>query len=192
MAIQDILNALETQAQLDMDAVVAEAQEHAALIVSEAEGEAERVRQGYVRQVEKGASRDASKLVNAARLEAKMTASSARGRGLEGAFVAASKLLAEARADSGYDDLFAKLAVEALADANGEVVIHVDPADADRAARAASKAGVTAKVETDISTAGGLVVEANGGHIVRRNTLEDRLERVRQYVQSDVAEVLFA
>ncbi|TLM97664.1 MAG: V-type ATP synthase subunit E, partial [Actinobacteria bacterium] len=92
----------------------------------------------------------------------------------------------------GYDDLFARLAAEALAGIVGEVVIHVDPADADCAAQAASKAGVAARVETDITTAGGLFVEANGGRIVRRNTLEDRLERVRQYVQSEVAEVLFA
>ncbi len=44
----------------------------------------------------------------------------------------------------------------------------------------------------DLDTAGGLVVDTGGGKIIRRNTLEDRLDRVSQFLQADVARVLFS
>ncbi|TLM98932.1 MAG: hypothetical protein FDZ75_01240, partial [Actinobacteria bacterium] len=62
----------------------------------------------------------------------------------------------------------------------------------DRADAVAAREGVSASVQATLKSAGGLVIEADNGRIVRRNTLEDRLERVRQYVQADVAKVLFA
>jgi len=75
---------------------------------------------------------------------------------------------------------------------DGEVSIHVAQGDVDRAKQAAAARGFVASVAGDLDTAGGLVVEASGGRIIRRNTLEDRLDRVSQIVQADVARVLFS
>ena len=72
MAIEDILKALDDQAQADCDAVVGEAQEHAKLILDEAAARGRGVHDGFVRQVERVAPTEAAKQVNAARLEAKM------------------------------------------------------------------------------------------------------------------------
>lgn len=187
MAIEDILNALEQQAQADIDAVLAEAQEHAKLIAEQAVEEAQRVRDGYAAQVAKTASSEAAKLVNAARLEGKMAVSSARGKALADSFEGAKARLGTVRADSGYDGLFTALAREALEGIEGSVVIHVNPADEARARALAADA----EVVTDIETAGGVVVDASGGRVIRRNTLESRLERAAQLVQADVARVLF-
>lgn len=187
MAIEDILSALEQQAQTDIDAVLAEAQEHAKLIVEQAEEEAGRVRDGFVVQVERAAAAEAAKLVNAARLEGKMAVSAARGKALESAFEGARTQLRGIRGGGDYDGLFSALANEALDGVEGRAVLHVDPADETRARSMASDADVIA----DIDTAGGVVVEANGGRIVRRNTLESRLDRAAQVVQADVARVLF-
>lgn len=192
MAIEDILKALEDQAKADIDAVLTEAREHAALITKQGEAEAAAIRDGFVKQVERNATSKASKVVNAARLEAKMAVSSARGDGLERVFDEAGKRLGDLRGDAGYDRLFAELAREAMEGLSGDIVIHVDPADAQLAQAAAESAPVAATVATDLSSAGGLVIEANGGRVVRRNTFEDRLERARQQVQTDVAKALFA
>jgi vacuolar-type H+-ATPase subunit E/Vma4 len=192
MAIEDILNALQDQAQADIEAVIGEAREHAALIGKQAEAEAAAIRENFSKQVERSARSKAAKTVNAARLEAKMTVSSAKGDGLEAVFSSAGEVLGNARSQEGYDRLFADLAAEALEGIEGDVVLHVDPQDEDRARATAQAAGVSASVETDITTAGGLVVEARQGRILRRNTLEDRLERARQFVQTDVAKALFA
>ena len=98
----------------------------------------------------------------------------------------------ELRSSAAYEELFAALASEALEGLDGPVTIQVAPADAALASRAAQAAGLTATIDPTLETAGGLVVEAYGGRVMRRNTLEDRLERARQLIQSDVAKVLFS
>ena len=191
MAIEDILKALDEQAQADSDALVAEAEAHARLIVEDAQRSADEIHENFARQVERVARADAAKIVNAARLESKMEVSSAKGSGVASVFDAARAHLSDVRSGD-YDRLFARLAAEALAGLEGAVTIHVASADVDRAQHAAATAGVAAEVVGDLDTAGGIVVESSGGRIIRRNTLEDRLDRVSQIVQADVARVLFS
>jgi len=191
MAIEDILITLDEQAQADCDAVIAEAREHAKLILDDAQRTADTIHENFARQVERVAKASASKLVNAARLEAKMEVSSAKGDGVSSVFDAARGKLPTLRA-AEYDRLFDQLAAEALSGVGGDIVVHVAEADIDRAQRAVAASGIVATVVGDLDTAGGIVVEAFGGRVIRRNTLEDRLDRVQQIVQADVAKVLFS
>jgi vacuolar-type H+-ATPase subunit E/Vma4 len=191
MAINDILSTLDDQAQADCEAIVTEAREHAKLIVEEAERQAQQIHDTFVNQVERVAKLNASKQVNAARLESKMTVSSVKGDGLTSVFDQAETQLFSAR-DAGYDALFAALAAEALSGVGGSVTIRVTAKDTGLAQKAASDAGLEADVVADLDSAGGLIVETGGGKIIRRNTLEDRLDRARQFVRADVATVLFS
>lgn len=192
MAIEDILRTLEEQAQADIDAVLSEAHEHAALIMGQGEEEAARVRRMYEQQVERVSQGEAAKVVNAARLEAKMAVSSRRGEAVDRVFGVALERLGEARVSPEYPELFARLMAEALEGAAGDVVVHVDPADEMTARDLVARHAPSAAVVADISSCGGVVVESDGGRVVRRNTLEDRLDRARRYLQADVAKVLFA
>ena len=83
MAIEDILRALDDQAQADCDEILGEAREHAKLIVEEAErqAQADSRQASYVRSSE-WRPRTHAKKVNAARLEAKMIVSSVKGDGV--------------------------------------------------------------------------------------------------------------
>lgn len=192
MAIEDILKALEDQAQADIDSVMTEAEEHAKLIISEAEDEARRVHDHYTHQVEKVAESKATKSVNAAKLESKMIVSASKGDGLQSVFDVARERLAAIHDSSDYAVLFEALAREAFAGLEGDLVVHVGSADVGLAHDVVASAGVLATVLGDLESAGGLVVEADGGRIIRRNTLEDRLDRARQLTESEVAKVLFA
>lgn len=191
MAIEDILITLDEQAQADCDAVIAEAREHAKLIVDDAQRTADTIHENFARQIERVAKASASKLVNAARLAAKMEVSSAKGDGVASVFDAARDKLPALRT-AEYDRLFDRLAAEALSGAGGEVTVRVAPEDVDRAQRAVASSGIAATVVGDLTTTGGLVVESFGGRVIKRNTLEDRLDRVQQLVQADVAKVLFS
>jgi len=192
MAIEDILRALDEQAQADSEAVLEEAREHAKLIIEEGERSAQQIHDRFTKQAESVSNAAASKKLNAARLESKMIVSSVKGDSVTAVFDAAADKLPELRSGSGYEALFAQLAKEALAGLTGAVTIRVAPADAQLAARAAEAAGVSAEVDATLQSAGGLVAEADGGRVIRRNTLEDRLERTRQLLPADVAKVLFS
>jgi vacuolar-type H+-ATPase subunit E/Vma4 len=191
MAIEDILRALDEQAQSDCDAVIDEASQHAKLIIEEAEREAQQIQEGYVHQVERVAKVEAAKRVNAARLESKMIVSSVRGDAVSETFDNAAEQLKQVRAGGSYDALFSALANEALTGLQGPVTIRVAPDDGARAQQVAAARG-DATVDPTLDTAGGVIVEASGGRIIRRNTLEDRLERSRGLVQADIAKVLFS
>ncbi len=191
MAIEDILKTLDQQAQADCDAVLSEAREHATMILDDAQRAAGEVHEGFARQIERVARAEAARTVNAARLDAKMRVSSARGDGVSSVFDTAKAELPNLR-DAGYDALFTGLAAEALEGLDGSVVIRVAPEDAERARTAAAAAGLSAQLDPTLATAGGLVVEANDGRVIKRNTLENRLDQVGRFMQADVAKVLFS
>jgi vacuolar-type H+-ATPase subunit E/Vma4 len=182
VAIEDILRALEEQGQADCDACTEEARAHAAQIVEDAQAKANTIHEHHISSIERAARTEAMKRVNAARLKGRMQVSGVRGEGLDGVFDSARQQLPQLRQRSDYSQLFASLAREALEGVEGPVVIRVAPADVDLARQTASQLGADAEVRGD----------AAGGKIVRRNTLEDRLERARPYIQADVARVLLA
>jgi vacuolar-type H+-ATPase subunit E/Vma4 len=192
MAIEDILKALDEQAQADSEAVLEEAREHAKLIVEEGEREAQQIHDRFTRHAEDISNAAAAKKVNAARLGSKMMVSSVKGDAVVSVFDSALGRLGELRSSGAYEALFSALAKEAFAGLDGAVSIKVASSDAALAARAAEAAGLSATVEPTLDTAGGLVIEAYNGRVIRRNTLEDRLERTRQRLRADVAKVLFS
>lgn len=192
MAIEDILKALEEQAEADCERILDEARAHAEAIVADGEREAREIRDAAGRRAEHAAATRAERLVNAARLEAKLAVSAARGEAVVGVFDEAAKRLGNLRSDPSYEQYFMALAAEALAGIDGQVLLRVAHEDERLAESAARFARVSATVDASLPTAGGVVVEARAGRYVRRNTLEDRLERVRERLFSDVARVLFS
>ena len=192
MAINDILSTLDDQAQADCEAIVGEAREHAKMIVEESERQAREIHDTFVHQVERVASLNASKTVNAARLQAKMAVSSVKGRWPHVRVrrrPRAALLCCGTRATTRSSQ---RLRPRRLSGVSGPVTIRVSADDTALAEKAAAVAGLAADVQGDLDTAGGLIVETGGGKIVRRNTLEDRLDRASQFVRGDVATVLFS
>jgi V/A-type H+-transporting ATPase subunit E len=191
MAIQDILEALDRQAEAECAAVLEEAHAQAEIVIAEAEREAQFIHEGYARQVERVAATEASKTVNAGRLQAKMMVSSTKGQAVDDVFSRARDELSLIPSDPSYPGLFDLLAAEAAEGLEGPLTVRVSPRDIPYAERfAAGRGDVT--VDVDETIVGGLVIEASGGRVIRRNTLENRLERARLLVQADVAAVLFS
>jgi vacuolar-type H+-ATPase subunit E/Vma4 len=191
VAIEDIFRALEEQADQECNGIREQAERQAAGIASEAEENASAVRERKAQEAENAARAKMTHALNSARLASKKAAAAVKGTAVEATFDTAGEDLKGTRGAQGYDKLFSKLAREALAGVDGDIVVRVDPADEDLAKRVLSDMGVAGTVRPDLTTSGGLVVTTGNGRISRRNTLEDRLDRVRQLAQSQVAEILF-
>ena len=95
------------------------------------------------------------------------------------------------RQQPSYPAVFRALAREALAGVTGRAKIGVDPQDVALATEVLNELGVTADVETGLSTAGGLRVEVQGGRVVIDNTLEARLAKAERFLRPDVNKSLF-
>ncbi len=192
MALEDIFRALEEQAQEECDQVLADAREQAAAIAADAVEEADALTARIVAEVGRTARQRATQSLNAARLEGKKRVASVKARAVVAAFDRSLEALGSVRGSGMYPAIFKALAQEALEGFEGELCVHCDPADEGLARETLSALGVRAAIEPVISTRGGLVVTTRAGRIMRRNTLEDRLGKVRLAAQAEVAEILFS
>lgn len=190
MAIEDIFRALEEQADAEVSEVLRIAQVQADAIVQEATEEAERITAARVQSAEDSGQARSAKTVNAARLQARRDLAAVRDSAVDRVFALAAEKLAASRGTAAYEAVFKSLAAEAMQGVEGECELRVAPADADLAARVVGELGVQCAVVPTLEASGGVVVASDGGRIVRQNTFESRLAKVRGLAQAKVAEVL--
>lgn len=192
MALEDIFRALDEQADKECEDILATARAQAAAIVADAEEQAARTCSACVERTETVMRRKAAQQVNAARLDMKKRVAAVKQESINEVFVRADGALAKVRSSPAYADVFRALLREAVDGVSGTVAVLVDPADEALARSVAAEAGFDAEIRAVLSTAGGVAVETGGGRVVRHNTFEDRVEKVRDSMQSDVAEILFS
>jgi vacuolar-type H+-ATPase subunit E/Vma4 len=192
MAIEDILRALDEQADSDCRALVEHAKQQAKSIMADAKAEADRVRAAKVASTETQVRSRAAQIVNSAKIERRRRVSEAQDAGVDQVYADAGAALEGGRGTKEYDALFLALASEASARAVGDVAVQVAPADVALAKKVMADLGLKGEVESSASIRGGLTVISSEGRVYRRNTFDDRLAKVRKHVQSEVAEILFA
>ncbi|MBE0417060.1 MAG: V-type ATP synthase subunit E [Coriobacteriia bacterium] len=192
MALEDIFRALDEQADKECEDILAIARAQAEAIEADAEEQAAGICSACVENTESVMQRKAAKQTNAARLEAKKKVASVKEAAVSDAFDKAADRLVSARTLPTYPDVFKALVSEAIAGVSDEMALMVDPADEELARKVLTEMGVDAEVRAELSTSGGVAVLTGNGRIMRRNTLEDRLDKVRHSIQSEVAEILFS
>ncbi len=192
MALEDIFKALEEQADVECEQILADARDQAKAILEEAEDQAETLRSERLGTTERAVRTKTSQQINSARLEVKKRVAAVKERAVGQVFDETQRSLEALRHADVYPALMRDLLQEAVDGVDGEYQILVDKADADVATKVAKELGLSAPVMAEISSMGGVVVSYGDGRIARRNTLEDRLERARQFIQADVAELMFS
>lgn len=192
MALEDIFRALEDQAQQECELILQVARDQAQAIAEDATDEADRIRSGRVEEAERTTRHRASQTVNSARLGSKKRVAAVKEGGVSAAFDAALAALDSVRAKPEYPAIFKALAEEAATGLSGDMEVWVDPADEALAKSTLVELGIQAAVRPELTSRGGLVMTVDDGRIMRRNTLEDRLDKVRLMAQADVAEILFS
>lgn len=192
MALEDIFRALDEQADKDVEDILATARAQSEAIEADAEEQAEAVRSAAVERTEAAMRLKAAKQINAARLEGKKGMASVKEAAVSDAFDKAADTLKSVRNRPDYPAIFEALVREAIAGVSGEKVLLVDPADESLARQVLDKLGVDAEVRAELSASGGVAVLSGNGRIMRRNTFDDRLDKVRHSIQSEVAEILFS
>jgi vacuolar-type H+-ATPase subunit E/Vma4 len=192
MAIEDIFIALEEQGEQESREALDAAREQARGIKEDAEDQAKSIREQRVETARAHAALKTQRTINSARLDGRRSVAGVKERAIVQAFDEALAKLAAVRKSPEYPALFRALAVEATANLDGEVTFLVDSADEALAKQVFAELGLNGGVDASGSTVGGLTVLAQGGTMLRRNTLEDRLSKYRASGQSEVAEVLSA
>lgn len=192
MAIEDIFIALEEQGEQVSREALDAAREQARGIKEDAEEQGKLIRKTRTDAAREHAVLRTTRAVNSARLEGRRAVAGVKERAIVQSFDEAIDALASLRKTPEYPGLFRDLAREAVAGLTGDVTFVVDPADEALAREVFAELGLNGGVDASASTHGGLTVLSQGGHMIRRNTLEDRVAKYRLYGQSEISEVLSA
>jgi len=190
MAIEDIFKALEEQADAEIEEILRVAKLQAKTIEQEAREEADRITQARVASADEAVRIRVAKTVNAARMESRRNLAAVRDQAVDRVFAEAATKLAALRGTPEYEGVFKALTAEALTGADGECELLVAPPDEALARTVAGELGIACTVAPALETIGGLAVSLHEGRVMRRNTFESRLAKVRGLAQAKVAEVL--
>ncbi len=124
MPLEHILQAIEAEAQAEIDRITAEAEAQAGEILAKAEAEAAAIRQRHLGAVAPLVHTERARLLNEARLAALREVMQVREELIADAFALAEKQLAEVRRQPEYSHLLCRLAEEAIAELGPEGVRH--------------------------------------------------------------------
>lgn len=174
MPLEDLLRAIEADANAEAARLERESAAEAEAIVSAARGEAFRAREEILRSHAPATETEANRRRALARLEAARLEREAREEAFVLLLADVRRHLAAARDEPGYRETLRVLLAEALGALPGAKAVRTNPGDADRVGELLRAAGANLIVTPDPGIGGGVVVEDAGGRVVR-NTLEERL-----------------
>lgn len=188
----ELIDLLEREAEAERERVLSEARERAARIVQEAQAEAEAKLEEHRRRV--------AGEVEAARVRAQGLAN-LQGTSLlletKDQLVAEVFRRAEEELDRLTDDpvrypsVLRELLREAASGFHSRVVVECPERDVAPVEAAARELGLPAEVRPSPDMRGGVRVRSEDGRFTVENTLRSRLERARQVLLSEVADVLW-
>ena len=192
MAYETLLKSVEESAEEKERELLQNAQKQADEIRQEARKLAKEVEERLVKEAEKTAGIERNKQLYLAKGKLKEQALIAREKMFETAFEQAGNRLSSLRQDEKYPSIFRHLCEETIrAIGKGMVVVHIDPRDLDLCKKTLEIVHISCEIHSDLDCIGGLTVSSPDGKITISNTIESRLERVREHKRREIYATLF-
>ena len=191
MAFENLLKSVEESAQERERELREKAKKQAGEIREKAKKQAGEIQEATVREAEKSATIERNKLMYLTKGEIKEQGLRTREKVFDAAFDVAGERLAALRQDKNYPVIFEKLAREATS-AMGErpFLVHIDKRDLELCIKTLAALNIRCEVLTDLQCMGGLVASSPDGLITISNTIESRLERIREHKKLEIHAIL--
>jgi V/A-type H+/Na+-transporting ATPase subunit E len=194
MALEDILESLETEAQKQSQEILDRANSQAAKLVAEAKEDAAQTLAAAEQAGAENARSQTAKLLLEARFKAKKIIAGAKEELIDEAFANAERLIGSARDGDAYPDILTHLAREAVEQDHGGagLTLQVNPADEtviQQWLEARPGNSITVQGSADIKS--GVAMAVDGGGKTGINTLESRFEKAKRMLRTRVGVILF-
>jgi V/A-type H+-transporting ATPase subunit E len=189
----ELIDLLEREAEAERQRLLAEARERAERLVQEAQADAQALLEAQRRRLAAAVEAARVRARGVAQLRATSRVLEAKDQQLEEVFRRAAAQLERVVQDPDrYGRILRGLLREAAEGFNGPVVVECAERDAAAVEAAARELGLHAvQVRTDPSLREGVRVRSEDGRFVVENTLSSRLQRARQLLLAEVADVLW-
>ena len=180
MAYEDLIKSIESAAEEKKQEVLRNADREVEAILREAETESSAIHAQYLEKAKRDLILENNRQKFLAKQEVKKRISSVRQKLIDDAFSRCKEKISGIRSDPSYPALYEWLTREVISALAGEeIILHIDPADSKICSDVLKKTGIVCEIMQDITTIGGLSGTSADGRIRAYNTLESRMERIR-------------
>ena len=180
MAYEDLIKSIESAAEEKKQEVLRNADREVEAILREAETESSAIHAQYLEKAKRDLILENNRQKFLAKQEVKKRISAVRQKLIDDAFSRSKEKISGIRSDPSYPALYERLTREVISALAGEeIILHIDPADSKICSDVLKKTGIVCDNMQDITTIGGLSGTSADGRIRAYNTLESRMERIR-------------
>jgi V/A-type H+/Na+-transporting ATPase subunit E len=192
MAYENLLKSVEESAQEKERELREKARSAVQLISEDAKNQVTVIQQSLLTEAKKAATIEKNKLIYLTKGENKEKLIKTKEAIFSTAFGDAEQRLSHVRKDPKYPDILKSLTREAVGALGGETFrIHIDKRDEKIIKKILSELNLSGEVIADLQCAGGLVVNTQNESVKISNTLESRLERVKEQKKLEIYTVLY-
>jgi vacuolar-type H+-ATPase subunit E/Vma4 len=192
MAYENLLKSVEESAQEKERELREKARSAVQLISEDTKNQSTAIQQSLLAEAKKAATIEKNKLFYLTKGENKENLIKTKEAIFSTAFGDAEQRLSHVRKDPKYPDILKNLTREAVGALGGETFrIHIDKRDENLIKKILSDLHLSGEIIADLHSSGGLVVTTQNGSVKISNTLESRLERVKEQKKLEIYAVLY-
>jgi vacuolar-type H+-ATPase subunit E/Vma4 len=192
MAYENLLKSVEESAQEKERELREKAQSAVQIISEDTKNQSAAIQQSLLAEAKKAATIEKNKRIYLTKGENKEKLIKTKEAIFSTAFGDADQRLSHVRKDPKYPDILKNLTREAVGALGGETFrIHIDKRDEKLIKKILSELHLSGEVIADLQCSGGLVVSTQNESVKISNTLESRLERVKEQKKLEIYAVLY-
>jgi len=192
MAIEQLIEAVEVNAEETMMELKKKAYRQSEEIRREAEGKDEAIKNKHLDAVKKTVVAERNKLIATINKETRMQFTRTKDEVYKKAFFEAQKILSSVRSRADYENNFRKMLQEVVLELEGEdIQLHIDKRDENLCKKLLSELKLNCEVVTDITCAGGLNASTKDGRFIAFNTIESRFEKAKALLKPEIFTTLY-
>ena len=192
MAIDDLIKAVEVSAQERISEIMERSKAEAGEFIREAQAKDQPIKKRLLEEATQSLAIQRNKMLSAAREKSRMEIITAKNDIFEKVFDEAVRSLGPIREHSHYREIFKMLVGEALQNLGSDgVLLHIDKRDEALLRDILNDLKLSNEIVTDLTCAGGLNVYTRDERFMVFNTLESRLNRVKELYRPEIFSILF-
>jgi len=192
MAIEQLIEAVEVNAEETITELKKKAYRQSEEIRREAEGKDEAIKKKHLDAVKKTVEAERNKLIAKINKETRMQFTQTKDEVYKKAFFEAQKILSSARSRADYENNFRKMVKEVVLELEGEEIqLHIDKRDENLCKKLLSELKLNCDIVTDITCAGGLNASTKDGRFIVFNTIESRFEKAKAFLKPEIFTTLY-
>ncbi len=189
MGVSELLEAIEARGKEEREKILSASEKTAKRLIKEAKTRAKEVSQSILQEEDPELEATRTRILGESELRKKRSLNKVKNQVVEEVFDKAWQNLSKIRERPDYDSILEKLGGEVL---KGEdFIVYVNERDVTLIQKILKSRGLNAEVKSGQNCVGGLAVETRNGSVSIHNTIESRLEKIRELLIQEVNQILF-